>query len=100
MQEKDALPKGKLDKLAPKGVIFITYSLLISLAKTKSHDAIKANNEIRDLTLEQYPKGSRLRQVVEWLREDQQGRQNTMIVFDESHKAKNLVVDKGEGVGP
>ncbi len=95
MQEKDALPKGNLAKLAPKGVIFITYSLLISGAKTKSQDTIQANNDIRDLSHEHYPKTSRLRQLVDWLQADQNGRKNTMVVFDESHKAKNLLIDKG-----
>ncbi|KAK9862957.1 hypothetical protein WJX84_010635 [Apatococcus fuscideae] len=93
-REKDAMPKGKLAKLAPTGVIFVTYSLLISGSKTSNQHAIQANNDSHDLDLAHYPHGSRLRQIVDWLKH---GQQDTLVVFDESHKAKNLQVEKGGG---
>ena len=93
-QEKDAMPRGKLAKLAPNGVIFVTYSLLVSGSKTSSQEAIEANNVSHDLQLVHYPHGSRLRQIVDWLKH---GLEDVLIVFDESHKAKNLQVDKGKG---
>lgn len=86
------MPRGKLAKLAPTGVIFVTYSLLVSGSKTSSQQAIEANNDSHDLQLQHYPHGSRLRQIVDWLKH---GQEDVLIVFDESHKAKNLQVDKG-----
>ena len=87
------MPKGKLAKLAPTGVVFVTYSLLISGSKTSRQNAIEANNDSHDLELVHYPHGSRLRQLYDWLKH---GDQDVLIVFDESHKAKNLQGDKGE----
>ena len=87
------MPKGKLAKLAPTGVVFVTYSLLISGSKTSGQNPIEANNDSHDLELAHYPHGSRLRQLYDWLKH---GDQDVLIVFDESHKAKNLQSDKGE----
>ncbi len=68
------LPTGVLDALGVKdGVLFMTYSLLISSSA----------------------KGSRLDQVVRWLQKDPTG---GLVMFDEGHKAKNLLV-AGKGGG-
>ena len=61
------LPTGVLDACGMKdGVLFVTYSLLISKSA----------------------KGSRLDQVIRWLQQDPKG---GLILFDECHKAKNLL---------
>ncbi|GBG72349.1 hypothetical protein CBR_g11926 [Chara braunii] len=67
------LPYGKLDSTkvgVKEGVIFLTYSSLIA-ASEKGH--------------------TRLRQLVNWCGPDFDG----LIVFDECHKAKNLVPETG-----
>ena len=54
-----SLPKGKLSHLVKKGVIFITYSLLVANPKKGE---------------------SRLDQIVKWLEGDTKG---SLIIFDE-----------------
>jgi hypothetical protein len=62
------LPTGNFDAVGIKdGVLFMTYALLISKSQ----------------------KGTRLEQVVKWLERDGAGA--PLIVFDECHKAKNLI---------
>jgi hypothetical protein len=71
VQDKAALPKGKLEKaFGKRGVLFITYSLIAHNFKLS-------------------PTHSRVGQIVEWLQGDNDG--NCFIVLDECHKAKNLV---------
>jgi hypothetical protein len=61
-----AVPLGSLDAAGWKhGVLFFTYSLLIS--SSKSH-------------------GTRLKQVIDWLNKDPTGQ--PLIIFDECHKCK------------
>ena len=40
----------------------------------------------------QVKKGSRLKQFIDWLGEDPHG---PLIIFDECHKAKNMLTDQG-----
>lgn len=62
-----------------RGVLFSTYSSLIA----KSRPSAKSKKKVME---------SRLEQVIDWLGgEDFDG----LIVFDESHKAKNLVSGLG-----
>jgi hypothetical protein len=69
------VPTGNLDAAGVKdGVLFMTYSLLISKSA----------------------KGTRLDQVVKWLGNCPQG---GLIVFDECHKAKNLLPPRAKEVG-
>ena len=69
-----SLPTGVLDAVGVKdGVLFMTYALLISKSGKN---------------------GTRLNQVIQWLSKDPTG---GLIVFDEAHKAKNLMVGKGAG---
>jgi hypothetical protein len=69
------VPTGNLDAAGVKdGVLFMTYSLLISKSA----------------------KGTRLDQVVKWLGQCPEG---GLIVFDECHKAKNLLPPRSKEVG-
>jgi hypothetical protein len=84
--KNESLPKGRLDSEQNKirdGVLFVTYSLLVS------NGPVDVNGQIRH--------GSRLDQVHQWLRAD--GGDDApppIIIFDECHKAKNLVGGKGK----
>ena len=69
-----SLPTGVLDAVGVKdGVLFMTYALLISKSGKN---------------------GTRLNQVINWLSKDPTG---GLIVFDEAHKAKNLMVGGKSG---
>jgi hypothetical protein len=47
-QEKDALPKGDLNTVYPRGVLFVTYSLLVGKAKMASSGRLgDAAKEVR-----------------------------------------------------
>ncbi len=71
-------------------MLFITYSLLVSNAKSMAEEATDgtADNALDP----RIPAGSRLAQVVEWLKGDEA----PLIILDECHKAKNLVASGGK----
>ena len=86
----NSVPKGKLSKHIQQGVLFITYSLLVSGAKQW---ASKNNDEDSQLEAT-VSKDSRLGQIIEWLGD---GAGDPIIVLDECHKAKNLLAtSKGQ----
>ncbi|GLC46848.1 hypothetical protein PLESTB_001541000 [Pleodorina starrii] len=104
-----AMPAAKdvLERHFNDGVLFCTYSLLIGKGSgvTAGSAAIrekrKADNERSQTRVEQdfranplqfYPPGSRLRQMVDWLQVGGDGQGECLIVFDECHRAKNLLL--------
>lgn len=97
------LPKGPLDKYYKKGVMFITYSLLIASLKKATLQTIDDQNidtsngsasDLPDPRQQGVLPGTRLFQVVEWLAgADKTG--NCLIILDECHKAKNLIAREG-----
>ena len=144
MQGNSSLPPGNLDKHFGEGVLFVTYSLLISGSAKGASGATKVEGSAPDVTLR---KGTRLYQIVQWLQNGSgdplivrplstvyqktllcppilnwhSGQQHQGIrilcahlthggyykgvteeenlyaqVFDEAHKAKNLINLKGE----
>jgi len=77
------LPQGSLERVLDVGVVFCTYSLLTQrLPKTPKNASTEAN--LRAMLVP----GSRLLQLADWLKGDKHG---PLIVFDECHKAKNLM---------
>ena len=80
-----SLPKGKIT--IGNAVLFCTYSLLISKAKIANEDTDAVANTAA-------PRGSRLAQIVDWLKAAKGASPaeagDCMIVLDECHKAKNL----------
>lgn len=90
MQGNATLPKGRIDKHFRQGVLFVTYSLLVSNAKSMGDEnADGSSNAPIDMAI---PAGSRLAQIVDWLKGDEE----PLIILDECHKAKNLVAPGGE----
>lgn len=59
------MPKGNLSKLYDEGVIYLTYSLLVHSSKAlkETNAPLAADNVVHHI-----PKGSRLQQIVDWLR--------------------------------
>lgn len=92
MQGTGPLPKGKISKHFKNGVLFITYSLLISGARNWCAKANKAADNVATEVEGALDKSSRLSQIIEWLDE---GDGDPIIVLDECHKAKNLLASKG-----
>ena len=88
MQGSASIPKGKIDKHFQEGVLFVTYSLLVTAAKAMAQDVDNTQTGGVDHWL---PPGSRLAQIVEWLKKEEA----PLIVLDECHKAKNLVTSGG-----
>ncbi|KAK9815308.1 hypothetical protein WJX72_001386 [[Myrmecia] bisecta] len=93
--QRSTLPSAsvRLDREWPEGVLFVTYSLLISGSRSGGKD--DKDMELGDSTQKTWkiPKGSRLKQIVEWL----SGKGGEpLIIFDECHKAKNLIGAKGK----
>ena len=70
------------------GVVFCTYSLLIQ-GGGRVADLGKDGIDLNALLMKP---GSRLEQLVSWLSEDKHG---PLVVFDECHRAKNLVNENG-----
>ena len=70
------------------GVVFCTYSLLIQ-GGGRVADLGKDGVDLNALLMKP---GSRLEQLVSWLGEDKHG---PLVVFDECHRAKNLVNENG-----
>lgn len=89
LQGSATIPKGRIDKHFKAGVLFVTYSLLVTNAKAMAQDV--TNGETGGVDA-QIPSGSRLAQIVEWLK----GETAPLIVLDECHKAKNLVASGGD----
>ena len=83
-----SMPNGDLNDMTQRGVVFCTYSLLIQ-GSGKVADLGKEGADLETLLMK---KGSRLEQLVRWLRQDPHG---PLIVFDECHRAKNLVNESG-----
>ena len=65
MQGNSALPQGNLDSHFGEGVLFVTYSLLISGSAKGASGTTKVEGAAPDVTLR---KGTRLYQIVQWLR--------------------------------
>ena len=92
--------KGDIPAYGYQGVCFITYALLrVGLPKEEkkrpSSDPLEELEESpvpEVLPLVNIPEGSRLFQILDWLRGCPQ---DCLVVFDESHKAKNLLPTKG-----
>ena len=92
VQGSSSIPKGRIDKHFSQGVLFITYSLLVSNAKGMADETTDGSV---DAALDpRIPAGSRLAQVVDWLKGDE----TPLIILDECHKAKNLVAAGGEAL--
>ena len=91
-QGTNPLPKGRLDKHHTSGVLFVTYSLLVSMHGAKELPALRAG-DLNQNTDARIPRDSRLEQIVHWLSGDVGGA--PLIVLDECHKAKNLVAANG-----
>lgn len=75
-QEKDALPKGDLNTVYPRGVLFVTYSLLLGKAKMASSgrlgDAAKeVRTKMRDMAAQ--AQAQEVRQGGPWGGRDEQG---------------------------
>ena len=85
-----SLPSGSLEKVAKEGVMFCTYSLLIH-GSGKVADMAEKGCAVDPEQL--IKPGSRLRQLVDWLSKDPEG---PLVIFDECHKAKNLINDAGQ----
>ena len=64
-----------------EGIIFCTYSTLISERKTKQTPGMQSENKI-----------TRLNQLINWLKETNEEGEG-VIVFDECHKLKNFIPD-------
>ena len=71
---------GKQGQNIDSGVIFSTYSSLISGTSTGRNNSRKAT-----------PNNNRLEQLIQWCGKDYDG----LIILDECHKAKNLVLKDG-----
>lgn len=84
-----SLPKGNLDSYIRQGVVFVTYSLLVQGSKEALLET--PGGEQPDAANTRLTRGSRLEQIVNWLKGDEK----PLIVLDECHKAKNLMVSKG-----
>lgn len=90
-QSSGPLPKGKLSKHFKQGVLFITYSLLVSGARSWAGKAVQNADGVE--VEAPVDKSSRLAQILDWLGEEGNG--EPLIVLDECHKAKNLLTSKG-----
>ncbi|KAK9808500.1 hypothetical protein WJX73_001795 [Symbiochloris irregularis] len=94
-QGNSSVPKGKISKHLKQGVLFITYSLLVSGARSWAKQAAK-DPEADESAQGTIDRNTRLGQIIEWLSE---GQGDPVIVFDEAHKAKNLLVSSKGGGG-
>ncbi len=64
MQGNSSLPQGNLDTHFGEGVLFVTYSLLISGSVKGGSATVKVEGAAPDVMLR---KGTRLHQIVQWL---------------------------------
>lgn len=89
LQGNTTIPKGRIEKSFRQGVLFVTYSLLVSNAKSMGNETADGSSDAQiDAKI---PAGSRLEQIVDWLKGDE----NPLVILDECHKAKNLVASGG-----
>ncbi|EFN55772.1 hypothetical protein CHLNCDRAFT_51983 [Chlorella variabilis] len=92
----ESVPTGRGLERFGDGCLFITYSLLISgLGSKKARGQDEEEGEAQNVEAGRLlvPPGSRLAQIVAWL---QGGKgQPPLLVFDECHKAKNLLPSGG-----
>lgn len=99
MQGTQNVPKGRIDKHFTKGVLFITYSLLVMNAKAMKDEALDPLNDRGERQLDaRLVPGSRLEQIVDWLKGEHFSNPDEsapLIVLDECHKAKNLIATSG-----
>jgi len=89
-KQAGSMPTGNLNDALTKGVVFSTYSLLTQGTPKITSKLSTTNSE---QLLGMIKPGSRLKQFVDWLDEDEYG---PLIVFDECHKAKNLFNSSGK----
>ena len=69
MQGNTPLPKGNLERHYSKGVLFVTYSLLVSNTKSMAEPRLPGAEKAADVQNEfRIPKGSRLEQIINWLK--------------------------------
>ena len=74
--------------------MFMTYSLLIHGAgNAKGARSFQGKGRQEDAVSLILKKGSRVAQLVNWLREEKD--EDPLIIFDECHKAKNLLPKDG-----
>ena len=64
MQGNSSLPQGKLEKHFGEGVLFVTYSLLISGSSKGSNSTEHVEGAAPAVTIK---KGTRMYQIVQWL---------------------------------
>ena len=64
VQGNTNLPQGKLDVHFGEGVLFVTYSLLISGSAKGGSSKVKVEGAAPDVELR---KGTRIHQIVQWL---------------------------------
>lgn len=103
VQGSSSLPKDPIDKHHKTGVMFLTYSLLIASLKKGDLQSIDEQNRNTNAGSDDLPtlellgvnKGSRLAQIVTWLR-GRDGKGECLVILDECHKAKNLIAKEGE----
>eukprot|EP00916_Digyalum_oweni_P008008 GHVL01013425.1.p1 GENE.GHVL01013425.1~~GHVL01013425.1.p1 ORF type:complete len:1459 (-),score=314.98 GHVL01013425.1:852-5228(-) len=91
---KTALKKKKIN-FKSEGIVFCTYSLLVSKRSAKKDTGDKENNawgcEPNDKNVNK-PINSRFDQLLKWLMgsSPETGKSGGLIAFDEAHRAKNL----------
>ncbi len=68
-QGNTPLPKGSLAKHYSEGVLFVTYSLLVSNTKQMTEPKLPGTGEAAAAEPQDWriPKGTRLQQIVDWL---------------------------------
>ena len=74
MQGNSNLPQGNLENHFGEGVLFVTYSLLISGNSKRSNSEQQVEGAVPAVTIR---KGTRIHQIVQWL---QNGKGDPLIV--------------------
>lgn len=68
VQGNTPLPKGNLERHYSEGVLFVTYSLLVSNTKSMAEPRLPGADKAADVQNDfRIPKGSRLEQIINWL---------------------------------
>ncbi|KAK3282320.1 hypothetical protein CYMTET_9945 [Cymbomonas tetramitiformis] len=88
-----ALPSKNMDMVLGDGMLFATYSLLVSGAsgRKRARDEENASEDGHNAICP----GSRLEQIYKWLQAGPP-EQPALLIFDECHKAKNLLTASGK----